>query len=485
MKYTLSQMVAAGITACLALTLLLGAVAIATTRTLQQEINGLQSNFWEDRLDAEELQSIAGQMGALRRGYLLTADESFKPRIAEAQATFQSIFNHIRADNPDAQEAAVLARIDVDQTRLTALYDEIHLTGATAESEALSTLFRVKLTPAYNQLNTDISTYAKLEGDLLGNARRDADEAIQRALVLVGVIVVMAIALAVLLAWWLTRSLSAQVGSATGNLRSSTAELQAAANQQASAAAEQATSMNEMSSTMKELLTSSQQITESARRVARIADDTALSVRAGEGGVARATEAMEVTRRQVDAVVAHMVDLGRKSQQIGGVLEIIRELAEQTNILAINATIEAAGAGEAGKRFAAVADEVRKLAERVTGSAREIRNLVEDVRTASNTTIVATEAGSKAVDAGQRQVAELALAFGQIAGQVDTTSEAAREIEMGTKQQATAVEQVTFAIADAAQAAKEGEASSRQTLETATMLSDVARDLGRLVAQAK
>ena len=68
------------------------------------------------------------------------------------------------------------------------------------------------------------------------------------------------------------------------------------------------------------------------------------------------------------------------------------ELAEQTNILAINATIEAAGAGEAGTRFAVVADEIRKLADRVGGSAKEIRGLIEDIRSAVNTSIMATEA---------------------------------------------------------------------------------------------
>ena len=81
-------------------------------------------------------------------------------------------------------------------------------------------------------------------------------------------------------------------------------------------------------------------------------------------------------------------------QQIGSVLDIVSELAEQTNILAINATIEAAGAGEAGKRFAVVADEIRKLADRVTGSTKEIRMLNDEVRSAVNTTVMATETGS-------------------------------------------------------------------------------------------
>ena len=112
----------------------------------------------------------------------------------------------------------------------------------------------------------------------------------------------------------------------------------------------------------------------------------------------------------------HMLELGRKSQQIGGILEIINELAEQTNILAINATIEAAGAGEAGRRFAVVAEEIRKLADRVAGSTKDIRTLIDEVRSAANTTVMATEGGSKSVEAGARQFTEVAAAFAQSRG---------------------------------------------------------------------
>jgi methyl-accepting chemotaxis protein len=186
-------------------------------------------------------------------------------------------------------------------------------------------------------------------------------------------------------------------------------------------------------------------------------------------------------RRQTDLIVNHMLELGRKSQQIGGVVDVVNELAEQTNILAINATIEAAGAGEGGKRFAAVADEIRKLADRVASSTKDIRALVDEVRSAVNTTVMATESGSKAVDAGSRQFGEVAAAFGQIAGLVATTTEAAREIELSTKQQSTAVEQVNLAIASVAQATREAEASSGQTLQTAAQLADMSRGLSRLI----
>jgi methyl-accepting chemotaxis protein len=266
-----------------------------------------------------------------------------------------------------------------------------------------------------------------------------------------------------------------------GQVQSSSAELQSAANQQATSAKEQATAMNEITTTISELLATSRQIAESAQRVSHIASQTAAAAKGGNSTVEAASETISAIRSQVDQVVDHMLDLGRKSQEIGSVLDIVSELAEQTNILSINATIEAAGAGEAGKRFAVVAEEIRKLADRVGGSTKEIRTLIEDVRSAVNRTVMATETGSKSVDSGSRQFVEVATAFGQISDQVGTTTDAAREIELSTKQQATAVEQVNLAIANVAQASKESETSSGQTLQTATQLAGLAKDLLRII----
>jgi methyl-accepting chemotaxis protein len=197
--------------------------------------------------------------------------------------------------------------------------------------------------------------------------------------------------------------------------------------------------------------------------------------------VTKANVSIADIKRQVDLIVIHMLDLGKKSQQIGGILEIINELAEQTNILSINASIEAAGAGENGKRFAVVAEEIRKLADRVGGSTKEIKGLIDDIRAAVNTTVMTTEGGTKAVEAGAIQFAEVAIAFRQIVGLVSTTTEAAREIELSTKQQSTAVSQVNIAVANVAQSAQENEVSSSQTLQTATELTKLSRDLLRLI----
>jgi methyl-accepting chemotaxis protein len=128
-----------------------------------------------------------------------------------------------------------------------------------------------------------------------------------------------------------------------------------------------------------------------------------------------------------------------------------------------------------------VADEIRKLADRVGGSTKEIRILIDDVRSAVNTTVMATETGSKAVDAGSRQFADVAVAFKQIASLVSTTTDASREIELSTKQQTTAVEQVNVAIANVAQASQETEASASQTLQAVSQLTALSRDLSRII----
>ncbi|HEY6331234.1 MAG TPA: methyl-accepting chemotaxis protein, partial [Blastocatellia bacterium] len=222
-------------------------------------------------------------------------------------------------------------------------------------------------------------------------------------------------------------------------------------------------------------------LAESAQSVAHITEETTQAARAGDDTVEKAHESAAGIKRHVDTIVTHMLDLGKKSQQIGGILEIINELAEQTNILSINATIEAAGAGDAGKRFAVVADEIRKLADRVAGSTKEIRSLIDEIRAAVNTTVMATEGGTKAVDLGARQFVEMTGAFKRITGLLATATEVAREIELSTKQQATAVAQVNLAIENMASSSKETEASLTQTLQTATQLAGLSRELTRMI----
>lgn len=420
------------------------------------------------------------------RGYLLTGEEPMLEQIRASRTDAAAALERLRRELASEEERRLVDSIVRAEQEYDRAIDGIVAARQAAPGDlaAVARDFTDRVVPRREALESASQAFVDAKERRVDEARRASSDAAAGARSLVIAITVIAALFGAAVAFVLTRSLSRQVGSAVAQVQGSSAELQAAANQQATGSREQATAMNEIATTISELLATSRQIAESAQRVAQIAADTAGAAGGGGATVDKAHESISAIRRQVDQVVGHMLELGKKSQQIGAVLDIVSELAEQTNILAINATIEAAGAGESGRRFAVVADEIRKLADRMGGSTKEIRALIEDVRGAVNTTVMATESGSKAVDAGSRQFADVTAAFQRIADLVGTTTEAAREIELSTKQQATAVEQVNLAISSVAQAAKESEVSSGQTLQTSSQLASLSRDLLRLVQPA-
>jgi methyl-accepting chemotaxis protein len=279
----------------------------------------------------------------------------------------------------------------------------------------------------------------------------------------------------------IVRGLNIRIGSAAERIRDAARDLEVAANLQAKGAEEQVAASAQVSTTIRDLAVTARQIAESAHRVTDVAASTNDATLEGDQTVLLTREAVESSRKQVDAIVAHMLGLGRKSQEIGGILDIINDLSEQTNILAINATVEAIGAGEAGRRFRVVADEIRKLADRVTASTRSIRRLVEEVRGAANTTAAATEHGAKAVEATTQRFGEVGTSFERIRAFVGNTASAAREIEMSTRQQTTAMEQVAQAVVSVSDTARDVETGAAHALRTASELSGLSEQLLRLI----
>jgi methyl-accepting chemotaxis protein len=413
-----------------------------------------------------------------QRGFLLTGSDSYLEPYDTALRTVKGTLGELR--NQTADNPRQLHRLDLISSAIDGKFAELKETIDLRRGPGLEAALKIVLNNSgksiMDQIRNQVADADQEEIDLL---KQRAESARSSADTTTGIIIwggLLGAILVGLIGWFITSSLTQQIGGAIGLVTNSSSELQASANQQAVGAKEQATAMTEINTTI-----TSRQIAESAQRVAQNAEQTAGSARLGHGTVEQTHESIGSIRRQVDQIVAHMLELGKKSQEIGSVLDIVSELAEQTNILAINATIEAAGAGESGKRFAVVADEIRKLADRVGGSTKEIRALIDDVRSAVNTTVMSTETGSKAVDAGSRLFGDVAASFKQITGLVTTTTEAAREIELSTKQQASAVEQVNVAIANVTQASMETEASAGQILQTVSQLSSLSRELMRII----
>jgi methyl-accepting chemotaxis protein len=479
---TFEQKLAVSFVAVVALTVVITVVAVVA---LQNVVTSKDDVIDGEAAQLTQVQALSTELqrgGSVLRGYLLTGDgDTFLDPITTARQSYLSILKGLEAtaDGEGRVLAGTIRTTEAAYQEVVTTAIELRQKGDTAEEAG--DFFEREIIPKRTAVSDATTAFLDWATKRLETARQDSSDQASTAEAIVVVIAVLAVLAAVLLGLFLNRQLRRTIGATVSDVRSSSAELQATANQQATGARQQATAMSEITTTISELLATSRQIDEGAQRIAEIAEQTATSGRSGITTIEQARASITDIRRQMDLIVEHMLGLGDKSQQIGLVLDIVSELAEQTNILAINATIEAAGAGEAGLRFGVVAEEIRRLADRVADSTKEIRSLIDDVRGAVNTTVMATETGSKAVDAGGSHFDVVATSFTEIAGMVSTASDAAREIELSTKQQTTAVEQVNVAATDVTQAARETEASAAQTLQTATQLSALSDELQRLV----
>ena len=378
----------------------------------------------------------------------------------------------------------------LDQVNRTVKASFANPVNGKVETEAVKNAFAGKsgqqIMNDYNG-NTVLSAYAPIKfadfnWALL--AEIDTAEAFKSVNVMMGIIGIIALfvlAGIIMLAFFVAKSITNPISNIIGNLQSSSTELETIARQQTTAVTEQTTAISEVSTTTQEVVATAQQIAANTQAVSTGTQKIVSAGEAGRSAIQNTQIGMEKTRKQVQLIAEHMLELGKKSQQIGVILDIINELSEQTNLLALNAAIEAAGAGDAGKRFAVVADEVRKLAERSGESTKNIRKLVTTIQETANTTIMVTEDGTKAVDEGIHLFEEVADSLKLILNQLDHTFSASREIDMTTRQQTTSISQVADALNDISLAARQTEESSTQTLESVKILLDASRELQTMI----
>ena len=257
-------------------------------------------------------------------------------------------------------------------------------------------------------------------------------------------------------------------------LAQASVELRAGASQQATAAAEQSSVVAETTATIEELAATAAQIAQTAEQVARAASETLRLTEEGRVAVTSSVDAMDAVGARVDAISERAVSLGETGREIGRILAVIDDLSERTNLLALNAAIEAARAGEHGQGFAVVAAEVRRLAERARASTTQIQGLVTRIATETGSTVMVAEEGAREVERARGVAHDAAEALDRIAGMVDETTTATREISIATQQQRSASDQVVLAMGQVSDASRQYAVGSKQAAASAQELAALA-----------
>jgi methyl-accepting chemotaxis protein len=281
------------------------------------------------------------------------------------------------------------------------------------------------------------------------------------------------------------RTFVKEINEAALRLSSSANEVLAASTQHESSSTEQAAAIHETTATMEELKHASAQIAENAGSVARVAEETLNSARSGRGAIAEFLRAMQQIRADGVAVSESITKLLRRVERIGTVVEVIDEIADRSDLLALNAALEGSRAGEAGKGFSIVAAEMRRLAENVLDSTKEIKTLITEIREATAAAASAADASRQATDSGERLGSVAASAVEGILSGVQETSDAARVINLATQQQRTATEQVVASMGEIEDVTRQTTHASKQATGAAAELTQLASRLSELIRRFK
>lgn len=266
------------------------------------------------------------------------------------------------------------------------------------------------------------------------------------------------------------------VHSMTDQVNASANDIAAAVEEQAAITSQQSASLSEITATMEELSVSSSQIADNANAVAHTSKSTLDESERGVAALNQLRTKMEEITSDNNRNIAEILELDRKSKEIGKIMSIINDIADQTKMIAFNAAIEAASSGEAGKRFGVVAVEIRRLADNVTESTGEIESKIEEIQKSINRLVIASENGSKVINEGTQAANTTLGELTSIVEGAKLAAESAMQISLSTQQQKTASNQVLKALTEIDQGLHQSSASIRQTstaTHTLTDMSDV------------
>jgi methyl-accepting chemotaxis protein len=268
------------------------------------------------------------------------------------------------------------------------------------------------------------------------------------------------------------------LGAAASEIVASTTQLAASASESAAAVSETTTTVEEVRQTAQLASQKAKQVSDSAQKAAQISQRGRESTEDVAAGMTR-------IRQQMDAIAASMGRLSEQSQTIGQIIATVEDLAAQSNLLAVNAAIEAAKAGEHGKGFGVVAQEVKSLAEQSRQATTQVRTILSDIQKATTAAVLATEQGSKAVEAGTRQTDVAGEAIQALTGSVTEAAQAATQIAASSQQQMVGVEQVAAAMESIKQASTQNVASAAQLETAARNLNGLGQRLKLIVERYK
>ncbi|MBZ5706002.1 MAG: methyl-accepting chemotaxis protein [Acidobacteriia bacterium] len=281
------------------------------------------------------------------------------------------------------------------------------------------------------------------------------------------------------------RDMIQSIAGTAEHVASASEEISSSATQQAQGAETQKDQTSQVATAMQEMSSTVLQVSDNSNKAADAARKASETARHGGTIVDETLTKMRVIAESVGGTAKKMEELGKSSDQIGHIIGVIDDIADQTNLLALNAAIEAARAGEQGRGFAVVADEVRKLAERTTTATKEIAQMIKNIQDETKVAVGAMEQGTKQVEEGVASTAQAGDSLKEIIQMAEQVGEMITHIATAATEQSSASEQVNNNMDQIAKLVKESAVGAQQSAKACQDLSGLALDLQKMVGNFK
>jgi methyl-accepting chemotaxis protein len=485
MKWSIGAKIMSGYVLALLTILVIAGISYRSMRQFMGDVEQRKQTH-ELLVHLERVLSCLKDAETGQRGYLLTGQKDYLTRFETAEIAVSTALEELRkrtAKNP-THEFRLSQLKSLTDDRFASLQEAVTLfdgpDGGLAKAQEKLKLGEGK------KLMDDIYTLAgQIENDansqlatLVQQAQDSAwlTQFTQLGGTLFAVIVLTFAGLAI------TRNITRPLHNAINILNASASQIAGVASQIAASATETAAAVSQTSTTAAEVKQTALTAVQKARTVADTAQHTEQASQRGLQAVEQMNTGISHIRAQTDSVAASIVRLSEQSQAIGAIIATVDDLAAQSNLLAVNAAIEAAKAGEQGKGFAVVAQEVKSLAEQSKQATSQVRTILNDIQKATGAAVMATEQSSKAVEAGLKQADEAGQSVRTLSDSITQSAHAAIQIAASSEQQLVGMDQLAMAMENIKQASQQNAQSTRQTEDAARSLIDLGQQLRRLVA---
>ncbi len=278
------------------------------------------------------------------------------------------------------------------------------------------------------------------------------------------------------------RKLVTTINETSVQVSSAAQETQATAMHLAEASDHQAQQISSVGNAIKEMAGSIEEVSENAQESTKVAENSVKIANAGVATVRRNIHGMDSIREQIQETSKRIKRLGESSQEIGDIIELINDIADQTNILSLNAAIQAAMAGEAGRGFAVVADEVQRLAERSSNATKQIEALVKAIQTDTNEAVISMEQSTAGVVKGAKMAEDAGDALAEIETVSNRLAELIESISSSAAQQSRVASSVSETMNVIQEITTQTSAGTNETAASIGNLADLANDLRKSVA---